>query len=463
MQRGLRPLWNPPSARRTLNLPLRRALTIGLAALLAGPGFHTVHAQSRSPDAKKSAAAAKKAPARKGAPPAATPQQQRRLQAEQRELQARLAQLKKQLAQAEATRSEAADALAESERAISAVNRRLRELSASRQQVERQIAALQDRSRAVNARQSEQERQLAHVLKSQFALAQRSPWHSLIDGENPNRVRRDLGYLDYVVRAKAQLIDELRERRQELGELEAESRAKQAELAAIAEDERRNRAQLVRQQAARKQALARLARQIAGQRQSIATLERDDQRLSGLIENIGKILAEQARRAAERARLQAAAPASTPRGAPRAGEPEPPSGSSFARLRGKLLLPVKGEIAARFGSPRRTEAGVDGPTWKGVFIRAAEGAEVHAAAAGRVVFADWLRGFGNLLILDHGEGAMTVYGNNETLLASVGERVEAGAVIAQVGNTGGSVDSGLYFEIRLEGRPVDPLKWAAAR
>lgn len=433
-------------------------LIVGLAALLAGAGFHAAHAQSRSNEANKSAAAAKKARARKTAPPAATPQQQRRLQAEQRELQARIAQLKKQLARAEATRSEAADALAESERAISAVNRRLRELSASRQQVERQIAVLQDRSRAVNARQSEQERQLALVLKSQFALAQRSPWHSLIDGENPNRVLRDLGYLDYVARAKAQLIDALRERRQELAELEAESRAKQAELAAIAEDERNNRAQLVRQRAARKQTLARLARQIAGQRQSIATLERDDQRLAGLIENIGRILAEQARRAAERARLQAAAPASAPR-----GTAEPPTGSNFAGLRGKLLLPVKGEIAARFGSPRRTEAGVDGPTWKGVFIRAAEGAEVQAAAAGRVVFADWLRGFGNLLILDHGEGALTVYGNNETLLASVGERVEAGAVIAQVGNTGGSADSGLYFEIRLEGRPVDPLKWAAAR
>jgi septal ring factor EnvC (AmiA/AmiB activator) len=444
-----------------LTFSLRCALIVGLAALLAG--LHTAYAQTRSSEAKKPAEAAKKAPARKSAPTAATPQQQRRLQAEQRELQARLAQLKKQLAQSEATRSEAADALAESERAISAVNRRLRELAASRQQLERQIGALQERSRAVNARQSEQERQLAVVLRTQFALAQRSPWHSLVDGEHPNRVARDLAYLDYVARARAQAIDALRERRQELAELEAESRAKQAELAAIAEDERANRAQLVRQQAARKLTLAKLARQIAEQRQSIATLERDDQRLARLLEDIGKILAEQARRAAERARRQAAAPASAPRGAPPVAEPEPPAASDFARLRGKLLLPVNGEITARFGSPRRTEAGVDGPPWKGVFIRAAEGAEVHAAAAGRVVFADWLRGFGNLLILDHGDGAMTVYGNNETLLASPGERVEAGAVIAQVGNTGGSADPGLYFEIRLGGRPVDPLKWVAAR
>jgi septal ring factor EnvC (AmiA/AmiB activator) len=442
---------------------VKRALIVGLWLSLVGAGLPAAHAQSRAPDAKSSAAAAKQAPAPGTASPAASLQRQRQLQAEQRELKARLAQLKTRLAQAEATRSEAADALAQSERAISAANRRLRELAAARQQVERQIAALQDRSRAVNARQSEQERQLALVLRSQFALARRSPWHSLIDGENPNSVHRDLAYLDYVVRAQAQLIDDLRERRQELAELEAESRAKRAELAAIAEEERSNRASLVRQQAARKQALARLARQIASQRQSIAVLERDEQRLAGLIQDIGKILAEQARRAAQRARPRAAASAATPDRPPPSGDAEASSGSSFARLRGKLLVPVKGEIAARFGSPRRTEAGVDGPTWKGVFIRAPEGTEVHAAAAGRVVFADWLRGFGNLLILDHGEGAMTIYGNNETLLASVGERVEAGAVVAQVGNTGGGADPGLYFEIRVEGRPVDPLKWTAAR
>jgi septal ring factor EnvC (AmiA/AmiB activator) len=98
-----------------------------------------------------------------------------------------------------------------------------------------------------------------------------------------------------------------------------------------------------------------------------------------------------------------------------------------------------------------------------VFFRAPEGADVHAIAAGRVVFADWLRGFGNLLILDHGDGLLSVYGNNEALLAGVGERVEAGAVVAAVGNTGGNPDPGLYFEIRVQGRPVDPLSWVAAR
>jgi septal ring factor EnvC (AmiA/AmiB activator) len=128
-----------------------------------------------------------------------------------------------------------------------------------------------------------------------------------------------------------------------------------------------------------------------------------------------------------------------------------------------MHLPVKGEVIARFGTTRKTEAGVNAPTWKGVVIRAPQGTDVRAVAAGRVVFADWLRGFGNLLIVDHGDGLLSIYGNNESLLRSVGDRVESDEVIAAVGNTGGNTESGLYFELRFEGRPIDPLKWAQAR
>lgn len=389
--------------------------------------------------------------------PASEAQRKQQLQTEQRQLQQRIGQLKRQLAAAEASHSEAADALAESEAAISHANRRLRELAEARRQVERQIAALKDRIRDLGARQSEQERQLARIVRASFLLSREQPWQRLIAGETPSAVARELAYLEHLAAARLRLIGELRERRDELAQLEAESLAKQAELAVIASDENRNRAQLLKQQSARKQALTRLSRQIAAQRQSIATLERDEQRLANLVEQINRVLAEQARRAERRTARPPATAAAGP------VEVEPPANSSFGRLRGKLPLPVAGEITARFGSPRRTEAGVNAPTWKGVFIRAAEGAEVRAIAPGRVVFADWLRGFGNLLIVDHGEGFLSVYGNNESLLRSVGDAVERGDAIAAVGNTGGNADSGLYFEIRYEGRPIDPLRWVQAR
>ena len=131
---------------------------------------------------------------------------------------------------------------------------------------------------------------------------------------------------------------------------------------------------------------------------------------------------------------------------------------AFASLRGQLHLPVRGDVLAKFGSKRG-----DGPSWKGLFIRAPEGTEVKAVAGGRVVFADWLRGFGNLIIVDHGDEYMTIYGNNQAVLKRPGDLVKAGDAIASAGNSGGNEQSGLYFEMRHQGRAFDPLGWVTVR
>jgi septal ring factor EnvC (AmiA/AmiB activator) len=140
---------------------------------------------------------------------------------------------------------------------------------------------------------------------------------------------------------------------------------------------------------------------------------------------------------------------------PQAGQ----ESADFQRLKGRLRLPVVGELANRFGSPRHDT----GLTWNGLFLASRTGAEVRAIAAGRVVFADWLRGFGNLLILDHGGGYMSLYGNNESVLRQPGDSVRAGDAIAAVGSSGGSAETGLYFEIRYRGKPVDPLSWVTLK
>lgn len=133
--------------------------------------------------------------------------------------------------------------------------------------------------------------------------------------------------------------------------------------------------------------------------------------------------------------------------------PAAPAGA-FASLKGQLRSPMAGKLAAKFGAKRG-----DGPSWKGVFIRAAEGTEVHAVAGGRVVFADWLRGFGNLIIVDHGGQYMSIYGNNQSLLKRAGDIVKAGDSIASAGNSGGNEESGLYFELRHQGAAFDPAGW----
>jgi len=118
---------------------------------------------------------------------------------------------------------------------------------------------------------------------------------------------------------------------------------------------------------------------------------------------------------------------------------------------------VRGEITNRFGSAREDT----GVTWKGLFIKSSEGNEVKSIANGRVVFADWMRGFGNLMIIDHGDGYMSLYGNNETLFRRVGDAVKPGDAVASVGSSGGSTESGLYFEMRHLGKPFDPLGWVS--
>ena len=129
-------------------------------------------------------------------------------------------------------------------------------------------------------------------------------------------------------------------------------------------------------------------------------------------------------------------------------------GQAFARLKGQLRLPVLGELLAKFGQKR-----IDSLNWKGLFIKAAEGGDVKAVGAGRVVTATWMRGYGNLIVLDHGGDFLSIYGGNQAVLKNVGDQVKAGEKIASAGNTFGYEESGLYFEMRHKGQPLDPLSW----
>lgn len=439
----------------------------------------------KAPPAKARSTPPAKAGASTGAPaqpaPPATRSSQQTLQREQRALQAELARLKRQLAASESSRSEASDALAGSERAISDVNRRLRELAQSRARLEQQLAALAEREQRIAGRQGGEQRRLDQWLREQQRLALRDPLHLLIEGDDPDRPARDAHYLTYLSRDSEAQLTELATRRAELTDLRAETEKKKVELAEIADEESKSRQILEAEQARRKRTLDQLGKQITSQRQSIARLERDDQRLGALIDRISKVLAEQARREAERERQraerEAAAKAAARRRSPvppatPAEEPQERSASApnthsssvnFAQLKGRLSLPVQGSITGRFGGSRRGDDGAAGPAWKGVFIRAPAGADVRAVGSGQVVFADWLRGFGNLLVIDHGDGYLSVYGNNEALLRNAGDRVAVGDVVASVGNTGGNETPGLYFELRFQGRPFDPLTWVAAR
>jgi septal ring factor EnvC (AmiA/AmiB activator) len=355
------------------------------------------------------------------------------------QLRGRIDALQKRLTASEETKSEAADALRESERAISETNRTLHELATQQQTVNAQLTGLQGQRRLAVADIGGQKARLARLLYLQYIGVQPDALRLLLNREDPNRIARELHYLTHLSRARAELIRGLRSNLVQLNELALTTRQQSAELATIDAEQQAQRKRLETEKHARKVVLVRVSRQIEKQRREISTLKRDENRLAKLVEQLRQVLARSRPETLRNEHL------------PDASD----DGRPFTQRKGRLNLPVRGELRNRFGSPR--EGG--GLLWKGLFIAAPAGHEVKAIAAGRVVFADWLRGFGNLLIIDHGDGYMSLYGNNESLYKQVGAAIRGGETVAVVGNSGGNTDSGLYFEIRHQGKAIDPLGW----
>jgi septal ring factor EnvC (AmiA/AmiB activator) len=360
------------------------------------------------------------------------------------ELRSRIEALQKELEKAEENKAEAADALRESERAISQTNRRLFRLAAQRRALNSEMQKLGRDAGALRARIEAEQAALGRLLYRQYVNGQPEVLRLLLSRQDPNETARQLQYLGYLWRARARLIADLKRDLAALDGLTERTARKSAELRLLEAEEAAEMKRLEREKQAHREVLARVSSEIAQQRSQISTLKRNEQRLTRLIERLAK---EAARRKSR--------PAIVNRALPQPGE----TASAFGKLKGRLRLPVVGELANRFGSPRQDS----GLSWKGLFISAPAGREVKAVAAGRVVYADWLRGFGNLMILDHGDGYMSLYGNNEALLKQVGEEASPGEAIASVGNSGGNPDSGLYFELRYQGKPFDPLPWVRLR
>ena len=373
-----------------------------------------------------------------------------------RALRTRIDKLKSDIADAEESRNEARDSLRESERAISEANRALRDLARDRQDARTELSRLEGEVSRVEAELAARHDELAQLLTVRYLGGQADYLKLLVSGVDPNQTARDLHYYGYISRAQAELVRSLRATLDWLQELHGQSREKTAELAEIENQQKKERNQLATEQGARRRVLDKVSAQLREQRRQVKGLEKDESRLSRLVEELSKLIAEEAKRP------RRAAPGQRP--SERNDKvPEPgladsaqvAAGAAFAKLKGLLRLPVRGELVGRYGSPRPE----GGPSWKGLFIRAPAGQEVRAVAGGRVVFADWMRGFGNLLILDHGQGYLTIYGNNESVLKALGDTVRTGDPVATTGASGGSADSGLYFEIRHAGRPFDPMSW----
>lgn len=407
------------------------------------------------------------------AAPAVSREESKAKQAELKTLHGQIDKLKKELASNETQKAQAADALKDSEHAISEANRVLANLSEERELTAAELAVLEKDIAAARLGIRQSQARLSSLIRGRYRAGQIEAWRLILNQQDPNRVSRELTYYRHLSRAQLALARKLEQQLTELNRLADEIRRQNAALRKIAQENQKYKEQLVEDKQAKAKVLAKLSKEISSQRNQIQKLAADEKRMSALVEKLDALIRQQeaarakqlAKKKAEQeklARQQAAQPikpgtSSKPTPAPKINTALPDetlSGVNFASLKGKLRLPLRGEIMGRFGTPR-----AEGTPWKGLFIRSAAGQPVKAIANGDVVFADWMRGFGNLMIIDHGSGYLSIYAANESLLKQVGDRVKAGDGIATSGNSGGMGDSGVYFELRQNSKPLDPMLW----
>lgn len=385
--------------------------------------------------------------------------------AELNALHKKIEALNKELNTSREAHRDAADELKDSEKAISEANRKLHELNQQQKKNREALAALEKQQSALVDTLETQQQLLGKQLYQQYLHGQQNHLQIILQQEDPNEIARQLHYFSYVSKARAKLIDDMQDNLKQMTAINEKTTEalKEIETLKIAQEEERKSLQA--QKSERSKVLKKLSTQIANQRNEINKLKRDEKRLSSLVERLAKIAREQAaakRKQAQTAQKKSADPKATAPKTIARNQALPSSqydGSNFAALKGKLNLPVRGEVTNRYGAARQDT----GVSWKGLFIRAPEGAEVKSVAKGSVVFADWLRGFGNLIIIDHGDGYMSLYGNNQSLLKNLGDDVKGGDTIAAVGNTGGNESAGLYFELRRQSKTFDPLAWSIIR
>jgi septal ring factor EnvC (AmiA/AmiB activator) len=358
------------------------------------------------------------------------------------ELRERIERLKREIESAEENKADVLDQLKQSEQSISHINRSLHELGRDQQAANAALAEAQKESNQLRAHIQSQQSLLSKLLYQQYVNGSQDTLRLVLSLQNPNDISRQVEYYGYLSRSRATLITSLRHDLKQAEAAEAVVREKNRELTQIHAQQQAEKRALQKEADTRRVTLSKLDKQIGARRKQVTQLERDERRLTQLVERLARVVPAKIK--------------SKPR---RAGERVKPASGGFTQLKGRLKLPVAGELANRFGGQRADT----GTIWKGLFIRAGTGSAVKALGPGSVVFADWLRGFGNLLIIDHGDGYMSLYGNNEAVLKQEGEQVAAGEVIATVGNSGGNPESGLYFEVRYHSRPIDPLEWVGRR
>lgn len=347
---------------------------------------------------------------------------------ELKQLRTAIKAVQSDLAKNQQQQSRAEKRVAEADKALSQATRTLRTTNQNITNKRQSLSSLRKEQTQKKADSQQQKILLANQLRSAYTAGNEEYLKLLLNQEDPSKVTRMLKYYDYLNKARVENIQALQQNLERLAVIAEEINTNILDLEKLRQTQETQKQQQVSFKQQQQQALNSLKQEYSSNNQRLSKLRRDEQELQKLLNQLEQTLKD-------------FSPPQTLQG--------------LAAFKRKLNWPVTGRVLHRFGTAK-----LNSPLrWNGILISGKEGREVQSIQQGRVVFADWLRGFGLMTIIDHGKGYLSLYGHNQTLLKTAGDFVEAGEPIATIGQSGGSAQSGLYFEIRYQGKPQNPLRW----
>jgi septal ring factor EnvC (AmiA/AmiB activator) len=360
-------------------------------------------------------------------------------QTEMAQLQKNIDALQKELRAAQGTRSTLQKDIEASERQINDLQKKADEINKQLQQQQRELKELNDEKATLEQARTRQQAQIAEQMRAAHRLGKQSEVKVLLNQESPDQVSRIMKYHSYFMEAHTAKMRTYLETIARIDALTPEIEARADSLKQMQAQLDGQRAELKASQQKRAAALAKVNSEVKSKHQQLAKFTEDRKRLQTLLDNVTRHVAR-------------SGAINSPNYVPL-----PAGGEKFTQRRGRLPWPTQGQMVHRFGSAR-----IAGQmNWSGAFISAPANNPVIAVHHGRVVFADYFGSHGLLVIVDHGEGYMSLYAHNQRLLKKAGDPVQAGENVATVGNSGGQTQYGLYFEIRQQGKPIDPAQWLA--
>jgi len=345
-------------------------------------------------------------------------------QSELKSIQAQINQQQSALKNTSKQREKLLALLRSDEEAIAAAAKKVNSTKNSLAQIDTKLAELKQRQEELETLKVSQQKTLSKQLSSAYLAGNHDYTKMMLNQQSPATIERMLAYYQYLNKARMNSINELKKTITKLDEIKVSQTSKQKQLTKLMAEQQVQSKRLNQEQDQRQLTLKELQRTLNTKGAELEQLQIEEASLKRVVEQALKAMRDN------------------------------PSMEGFDKQGGKLKWPTKGRVSASFGSPRSGQV-----VWKGTMLSAPEGQNIRAVSGGKVIYADWLKGFGMVMVIDHGKGYMSLYGHAQALLKSPGDMVKTGEAIALVGRSGGQTEPGLYFEIRYKGQAVDPAKY----